>query len=71
MFERTDKGLGDFPKTLKDEPNPNWQNCQFLGLENSFKNRKMVPPCYACQFASLKSIEGIGQDVKKIGKDNL
>lgn len=49
MFERTDKGLGDFPKTLKDEPNPNWQNCQFLGLENSFKNRKVVPPCYACQ----------------------
>lgn len=62
MSERTDKGLGDFPKTLKDEPDPNWQNCQFLGLENLLKTAIGYP---SAMLASLKSIEGIGQDVNK------
>ncbi len=33
--------MGIFPKTLKDLPTPNWQNCQYLGLEKSFKFRKV------------------------------
>ena len=68
MFERTDKGLGDFPKTLKDGPDPNWQDCQFLGLENLLK---IVRWYHLAMLASLKSIEGMEQVVKKIGKDNL